>query len=79
MKIKPAIRGPKNYYDFSDLDVGDTFIWHGCLYQKLDDNSDDKVDEQAAYNFSGSNISYGMCGEYVLLVDAVITWTKQKE
>jgi len=78
-KIKPAIRGPKNYCDFSELKVGDTFIWHSGLFRKLTNNNDNMVGRQAAYNFAADNISYEMCGEEVLPVDVVITWTKQKE
>jgi len=78
-KIKPAIRGPKNYCAFGELEIGDTFVWHGDLYRKLGDNNDHIIEHQAAYNFVANNISYEMCGEEVLPVDVVITWTKQKE
>lgn len=76
MKIRPAIRGPKNYCDFSDLSDGDTFTWHGNLYMKTDETDDG---EQMAVCLTDGLWVSGMCSESVLPVDAVITWTKQKE
>jgi hypothetical protein len=76
MKIKPAIRGPKNYCDYSELAIGDTFIYHGALWIKSDDTGSF---EQTAINLATGEWDYNLCGIQVFPVDAVITWTKQKE
>ncbi|MCP5019628.1 MAG: hypothetical protein GY938_30745 [Ketobacter sp.] len=76
MKIKPAIRGPKDYCNYADLDVGDTFIYHNQLWMKSD------VAEQigqTAVNMATGEWAYNMCDTMVLPVDAVITWTKIKD
>ena len=76
MKIKPVIRGPKNYVDYAELKDGDTFIWHSELYMKMTDCGDH---EQMAVCLNDGEWIYDVCSEDVLPVDAVITWTKQKE
>jgi hypothetical protein len=77
MKIKPVIRGPKNYCDFSELDEGGTFIYsHELCVKIVDIDSDYK---QCAVNLSSGELHYDMCYTQVLPVDAVITWTKQKK
>ena len=77
MKIKPAIRGPKNYVDYADLNDGNTFIYHSQLWMKAVNIDDDY--EQMAINLTTGDWLSDMCSEQVLLVDAMITWTKQKE
>ena len=76
VKIKPAIRGPKNYVDYAELGNGDTFIYHSELYMKMGDVGEC---EQVALCLNDGEWMSEMCGEQVLPVDAVLTWTKQKE
>lgn len=76
-KIKPAIRGPKNYANFAELDVGESFIYHNMLYIKMEDIDSDY--EQCAVCLLYSTLEYDMCNSQVLPVDVVINWTKQKE
>ena len=76
MKIKPTIRGPKNFVDFADLETGDTFIYHNQLWIKSDDTGDY---QQTALNLATGEWEYDMCNTCILPVDAVITWIKQKE
>lgn len=77
MKIKPAIRGPKNYCGFSELNEGDIFIHNNQLHMKIVSLGSDY--EQCAITLSDGAFHYDMCETEVLPVDAVITWTKQKE
>lgn len=76
MKVKPAIRGPKNYCDYSDLKVKDTFIYQGHLHMKIEDAGDGN---QRSICFGEAQTYHEMCGEQVLPVDAILTWTKKKE
>ena len=76
MKIKPVIKEPKNYVNYTDLDIKDCFIQDGELYMKCGDTYDY---EQCAINLSTGHFWKDMCGELVLPVDTVINWTKQKE
>ncbi len=76
MKIKPAIRGPKNHCDYSELNCGATFVYHNQLWIKIYDVGER---EQIAVNLATGDWEYDMCDTRVLPVDAVITWTKQKE
>ena len=75
-KIKPAIRGPKNYCDYSDLKLGDAFIYQNQLWFKVENANEF---EQIAFNPQTGCFEHDMCETQVLPVDVVITWTKQKE
>lgn len=79
-KIKPAIRGPKNYVDYTNLDHGDVFVYQNQLWIVSNDfDCADRCTDQAAVNLSTGEHKYKLCGQDVLPVDVVITWTKQKE
>ena len=81
MKIKPAIRGPKNYVKYQELCVTDTFNYQNQLWVKTGDADDDcgNTVTQLALNMATGQLLDDMCNEQVLPVDAVLTWTKQKE
>lgn len=61
--------------------TGDTFIFENALWMKVADRDEEVTDptDQFAANLLTGARRVDMCGTEVLPVDAVITWTKQKE
>ena len=71
MKVTPKTKERKQV-DFTTLNPSNAFLWHGGIWFKLDD------DKQGCANLNTGQYFSSMCGEYVVPVNATVTW-KHKE
>ena len=71
MKVTPRTREQKQV-DLTTLEVGQVFLWHGALWIKLKD------DNQGVANLETGEVFFENCGEYVVPVDATLTWKYKK-
>lgn len=67
MKITPNIK-EKNQVKFSTLEDGQVFLWHGGIWIK------EEGDDQACVNLKTGVCYINNCEEYVVPVDATLTW-----
>jgi len=71
MKVTPRTK-MHNQVDFSVLKPGNAFFWRGAIWLKVDDG------DQGTVNLSSGEYQTNMCEEFVVPVDATVTW-KRKE
>ena len=72
MKTKPAIKKRHRSIDFSDLQIGKTFIYNGDLYVKTGHP------DQLAICLNDGDHMDDCCGIMVVPVDAEVSWSYEK-